>query len=101
MAVDGELVVAVLGNTAALTSALAKSEAELKGFRAAATSHGNVASNARNGVRIAARYHQYRADRLDQGHRRPTADLSTAGRGLGGRGQPAVCRLIPTRARGR
>ena len=46
MAVVGELVVAVLGNTAGLSAALAKSEAELKGFGAAATSHGNVASNA-------------------------------------------------------
>ena len=53
MAVVGELVVAVLGNTAGLSSALAKSEAELKGFGAAATSHGNVASNALKGVGIA------------------------------------------------
>src|SRR5439155_26529299 len=53
MAVVGELVVAVLGNTAGLSAALAKSEAELKGFGAAATSHGNVASNALMGVGIA------------------------------------------------
>lgn len=53
MAVVGELMVAILGTNVGLTSALAKSEAELKGFSAAATSHGNAASNALNAVGVA------------------------------------------------
>jgi TP901 family phage tail tape measure protein len=53
MAVVGELLVLLAGSNAGLSAALLKSEGELKGFSASATSHGNIASNALHGVGIA------------------------------------------------
>jgi TP901 family phage tail tape measure protein len=53
MAVVGELLVLLAGSNAGLSAALLKSEGELKGFSASATSHGNIASTALKGVGIA------------------------------------------------
>src|ERR1041385_7109153 len=54
MAVIGELVVGILGNTAGLSAAIASAEAQLKGFGATTSTHGNVAATAFRNVGIAA-----------------------------------------------
>jgi TP901 family phage tail tape measure protein len=54
MAVVGELLVLIAGNNALLTSSIAKSEAELRGFGATANTHGGIAAGAFRAVGLAA-----------------------------------------------